>query len=82
MILLRCVGHRSRNKEIFNSGHRICLIPSNRVDLYKRSVLCFKKILQQMAGQKTNPVYSIEYGYENITHTRLGLGLSSMSYTK
>jgi hypothetical protein len=32
-----------------------------------------------MAGQKTNPVYSIEYGYEKITHTRLRLGLSSLN---
>ena len=47
--------------------------------LTARSVLCFKKLLQQMDGQKTNSVYSIEHGYENITHTRLGLGLSSLN---
>ena len=39
--------------------------------LTARSVLCFKKILQQMDGQKTNPVYSVGHGYEKITHTIL-----------
>ena len=33
VILLKCVGHRSRNKVICNPGHRICCMPSNRVVL-------------------------------------------------
>ena len=32
-----------------------------------------------MDGQKTNPVYSVGHGYEQITHTRLRLGLSSLN---
>jgi hypothetical protein len=47
--------------------------------LSARSVPCFKTLLQQTDGQKANPVYSLEYGYEKITHTRLRLGLSSLN---
>jgi hypothetical protein len=44
-----------------------------------RSVPCFKILLQQTDGQKTNPVYSLGHGYETITHIRLRLGLSSLN---
>jgi hypothetical protein len=37
----------------------------------------FTNIIPTNGGQKTNPVYSLEYGYEKNTHTRLRLGLSS-----
>ena len=47
--------------------------------LSARSVPCFKKLLQHMDGQKTNPVYSLGHGYAKITHTRLRLGLSSLN---
>ena len=47
--------------------------------LSARSVPCSKTLFQQTDGHKTNPVYSLEYGYEKITHTRLRLGLRSLN---
>jgi hypothetical protein len=66
---------RARTTTYYNS-----FLPATIRDvLSARSVPCFKTLLQQTDGQKANPVYSLEYGYENITDTRLRLGLSSLN---
>jgi hypothetical protein len=36
-------------------------------------------MLQQTDGQRTNPVYSLGHSHEQNIHTRLRLGLSSLS---
>jgi hypothetical protein len=42
MILLRCVGHRSRNSVIFNAGHTICFVLKYSCNLVLTTICMFR----------------------------------------